>query len=238
MTGDPHRFLEAWQQRAAPLLDEALEFLAGQPELPLPDGVLGDWVDQLRTMPFADRHADALVALIDKDDPHLQEAGLRLAAAAARRTGELGERLELPLTRLLERDTVDQWVLRAVVRLLGCFIGPEAPPLTSVYRELVRVLQAPAGEADGGEDDAGEQDASSGEVRPGIMRNMFINPRREAIDLFEQIALQSLHPGDRELAILPVLEEHNETRGWRDTVVCLLERMGLDPDEHFAVLDG
>jgi len=240
MAGDPERFLERWQERVGPLLDEALEFLAGQEAPPFPDGVLGDWVDQLRTMPFGERHAGPLIALIDKDDPFLQEAGLRLAAPAAARIDGLGERLEIPLARLLEREAIDPWVLRAVVRLLGCFIGPEDPPLTAVYRELVRVLEEPAPEAGEvpPEQEAREGEGSEQEARPAIMRNMFINPRREAIELFEQIALQSLHPGERERALLPVLEERHGARGWRETVVCLLERMGIDPDDHFAILDG
>ena len=221
---DADRFLQAWHERAAPLLDEALIFLAGLEQSPFADGVLGDWVDQVRGFRFAERHTQPIVALVNKDDPFLQEAGLRLAASAMDQVDGLGEALELPLAELLQREPVDPWVLRAVARLLGNLIGPQDPPMTAAYRELVRIVEP-------------EELEPMPEDARQIMRNMFINPRRELIELFEQIALQTMSPGERELALLPVLEDKHETKGWQATVSCLLERMGLDPEEHFALLD-
>jgi hypothetical protein len=75
-------FIRGWRARLSGALDEALAHLAAVDESPYSDGVLHDWVRQLSTFSFEERHVPPILALIGKPDPHLQEAGLELAAAA------------------------------------------------------------------------------------------------------------------------------------------------------------
>ena len=51
---------------------------------------------------------------------------------------------------------------------------------------------------------------------------MFIDPRAEALELFEQQALQTLAPTRLIEIILPVLERKHGTAGWTDTFQSIL----------------
>jgi hypothetical protein len=108
-------------------------------------------------------------------------------------------------------------VLRELVRLLHGFIGPRDPLFTPVYRALVAPRVKPA---------------------EHIMRNMHIDPERDLVLLYEQHALQTLTPTERDQVILPVLEARHATRGWRATLLAILASMKLDAAHHFKVLGG
>lgn len=51
-----------------------------------------------------------------------------------------------------------------------------------------------------------------------------------------QHVIQELEPGEREIAILPILEKKLGTKGFRATQDKILRAMGFDPEEHRARL--
>lgn len=207
-------FLEQWHVRCGDALADALAFLAEHEETPYADGVLGDWVRTLAALRFEPRHTPFVLRLLEKRDPWLKEAGLILAPRALGRGGDAAP-FEDRLVALLRDPELELWVLEAVVGFLGHFIGGRGPQFTEAYRELVS-LAPPSGRR--------------------IARNRFIDPLGALDALYEQHALQSSHPTERDRVILPVLEARYRTRGWRPTVERILERMGLDPEQHWKAL--
>ncbi len=206
------QFLDEWHARLADALHDGLAFLAGCDAHPFPDGVLHDWVRQLCTFHFEPRDVAPIAALIRKRDPHLQEAGVELATAALSHV-DAGTAIGDAVAELLRAQPVDDWVLLAVVGLLQHF------ELTAVYREVVKL--APRTRPRG---------------MTGIMRNRHIDPYRELDQLYEQNAIQTLVPQERDLCYLPLLEARLGTRGWAATQRRILEQMGFDPDEHLKLL--
>ena len=124
---------------------------------------------------------------------------------------------ESRIAALLRDPELEPWVLHAVVGLLRGFIGPRPPLFTEAYRALVS-LSPPRGRR--------------------IMRSRYIAPLRDLEELYEQHALQTLHPTERDLLLLPALEARHRTRGWRSTMIAILEKMGLDVAHHMKVLEA
>lgn len=203
-------FIAAWHARVHGALVDGLAPLAALDRLPVPDGVLGDFVDVLCALQFEPGDLAAIACLIEKTDPHLQEAGVQLARAAWR-TVDVAE-LEPPLARLVARP-IDPWVAEALADLLA---DPRLA-LPTVYANLVKIHgKSPAG--------------------PGIMRNRGIRPWARLEGVYEQHMLHVRSPAPRDLAYLPILERRMGTRGWAATQRAILTRMGFDPDAHLALL--
>jgi hypothetical protein len=220
---DGYERIEAWHRGLRGAVTDALTYLAGLDESPVSDGILGDWIDTLVAMRFSADDVPLIVRMIDKPDPHLQEAGLRLARSAVGTFGETDE-LEAALARVVSRD-IDGWVLEALVDLLAT----TRLELTAVYQKLAAVHGA----------SSAHEGLSSGPTRRRwIMRNRYIQPWRRLVELYEQNAIQTPEPRERDLAYLPVLERELGTRGWRATQRHILTRMGFDPDEHLRLLRG
>ena len=214
-------FIDHWHAGIARALDDALAFLATHEESPFSDGILGEWLRELCAFRFQERHLAPIVALIKKRDPHLQEAGVSLAAAALRNV-DGAQAIEPALAALAGAPDLDTWVLQAIVDLLSGHIGPRGALFTEVYRVLVKLKPV----------------ARSRRGPPGIMRNRAINPFGDLIGLYEQHLLQTLNPTARDLLLLPALEARHHTRGWQPTMVRVLQTMGLDVDHHLRVLKG
>ena len=210
---NPYELIDAWHERVHGAVNDALAYLASLEANPVSDGILGEWLDVLVAMRFAESDVQLIVRIIDKSDPHLQEAGVRLARAALRSV-DAGDALEPVLARLAARE-IDPWVLEALVDLLA----ESRLELTSVYRELA---------ANHGKSTRGF----------GIMRNRAIQPWRRLVQVYLQHAIQTSRPRDRDLAYLPVLEKELGTRGWEVTQRHILASMGFDPDEHLSLLRG
>ena len=210
---NPYELIDAWHDRVHSAVNDALAYLASLEANPVSDGILGEWIDVLVAMKLADSDVPLIVQIIDKADPHLQEAGVRLARAALR-TVDAGAALEPVLARLASRD-VDPWVLEALVDLLA----DTRTELTTVYQALAK--------------NHGKSARSF-----GIMRNRAIQPWRRLVQVYLQHAIQTLRPRDRDLAYLPVLEKELGTRGWEVTQRHILAMMGIDPDEHLQQLRG
>jgi hypothetical protein len=224
---DGYERIEAWHRSLRGAVTNALTYLASLDESPVSDGILGDWIDTLVAMRFTSDDVPLIVRIIDKSDPHLQEAGIRLARSAIGAPDDTPA-LEAALARVVSRE-IDAWVLEALVDLLA-FTRLE---LTSVYQKLAAVHGAtPAyGEPRG--------DESTGAPRRRyILRNRHIQPWRRLVELYQQNAIQTLEPRERDLAYLPVLERELGTRGWRATQRHILTSMGFDPDEHLRLLRG
>ncbi len=208
-------FIDAWHAKLRSSVREALAQIVALDKLPVPDGVFGDWLDTVCAMRFEDDDLSAIAAIIDKPDPFLQEAGLRLARAASR-TLSAEAMIEPSLVLLVGRDDLDPWVLDAIIDLLT----ETRDSFTSVYQALAKVH----GRADG---------------RPrftGIMRNRAIHPWNRLEHLYQQLVIQTLDPTPRDLAYLPILETKLSTRGWEPTLRHIMAEMGHDPDEYVAML--
>lgn len=207
-------FLDQWNVRCGAALHDALAFLAGHDAAPYPDGVLGDWVATLRALHFEERHVPLVLSLLEKRDPWLMEAGLRLTARALA-LHEDPAAFESRIVRILGDDALEPWVLLSVVELLERCIGPSEPSFTEVYRALA-TLTPPRGRR--------------------IARNRHIDPMARLVPLYEQLLLQARQPSVRDLVILPAVEARHGTRGFRATVESILARMGLDRDQHWKAL--
>ena len=212
-------FIDRWHAGVARALDDALAFLSAHEESPFSDGILGEWLRELSAFRFQARHLAPIIVLLKKPDPHLQEAGVVLAAAALRSVDGAAA-IEPALAALASAPDLDPWVLQSIVDLLQRHIGPRGPLFTKVYRVLVTL----------------KPDVSPHRRLPGIMRNRGIDPFRDLIQLYEQHLLQTLHPTARDLLLLPILEARHHTRGWKETLVRVLQTMGNDVDQHLRVL--
>jgi hypothetical protein len=211
---NPYEIIDAWHDRVHGALNDALAYLTSLEAAPVSDGILGEWIDVLVAMKFAASDVPLIVRIIDKTDPLLQEAGVRLARAALRTTDAAAE-LEPALARLVSHE-IDPWVLEALVDLLA----ENRLDLTTVYQGLAQIHGKP--------------------TRTGwsIQRNRAIQPWRRLIQVYLQHAIQTHRPRDRDLAYLPVLERELGTHGWEITQRHILISMGFDPDEHLALLRG
>ncbi|HEY5949659.1 MAG TPA: hypothetical protein VIV40_29395 [Kofleriaceae bacterium] len=210
----PYEIIDAWHERVHGALSDALAYLASLEATPVSDGILGDWVDVLVAFKFAEADIPLIVQIIDKTDPHLQETGVRLARASLRSVGAV-DQLEPALARLVSRE-IDSWVLEALVDLLG----ESRAELTTVYQGLAQIHgKAPR-------------------TGWGIMRNRAIQPWRRLVQVYLQNIIQTVHPRDRDLAYLPILERELGTRGWEVTQRHVLTSMGFDADEHLRLLRG
>jgi hypothetical protein len=207
-------FIEGWYARLRGAVSDALAYLAACETSPSSDGVLGDWVDTLVALRFTASDIPFIGQLIDKRDPHLQEAGVRLATASLRgASASAFGQLEAPLARLTAQP-IDSWVLESLVDLLAHTRRPMIP----VYEGLV----ANHGKAPRGY---------------GIMRNRHIEPWRRLVQhVYEQHALQTLRPQARDLVYLPILEREHGTHGWEPTVRAVLVRLGFEPEAHLERL--
>jgi hypothetical protein len=107
--------LAAFRGKAGALLDDGLALVGSCEGLPCPDGVFSeDVVEPLLRLPFERKHAESIGAILAKKDPHLQEAGLKLAAAAERHA-RFARVLAPKVAEILERKDLDPWVLLAAV---------------------------------------------------------------------------------------------------------------------------
>jgi hypothetical protein len=203
--------LDRWYARVHEALAEALAMLADCDHAPLSDGVLGEWVDSLCTLRFTAEDLHAIARIVGKRDPLLQEAGVRLAAAALERLPS-SEELDAALAELVARP-LDSWVLRALIAVLR----RTARQLPEVYEGLARVHRTPP-------------------KGHGIARNMHIDAWAELEQVYEQHAIQTIAPARRDLAYLPILERRLGTRGWEATQREILKRMGYDHAQHLALL--
>jgi len=211
---NPYEIIDAWHARVHGALNDALAYLASLEAVPVSDGILIEWIDVLVAMKFAESDIPLIVRIIDKTDPHLQEAGVRLARAAFRSAGGTDE-LEPALARLVSQP-IDPWVLEALVDLLA----DTRAELTTVYQGLAQIHGQPP------------------RREWGILRNRSIQPWRRLVQVYLQNAIQVVHPRERDLAYLPVLECELGTRGWDVTQRHILSNMGFDPDEHLRLLRG
>ena len=210
---NPYEIIDAWHERVHGALNDALAYLASLEAAPVSDGILGEWLDVLVAMKFAASDIPLIVRIIDKTEPLLQEAGVRLARAAMRSVDAEAE-LEPALAHLVSRD-IDAWVLEALVDLLV----DTRLELTTVYQGLAAIHGRSA-------------------RGWGIQRNRAIQPWRRLVQVYLQHAIQTLRPRNRDLAYLPVLERELGTHGWEVTQRHILASMGFDPDEHLALLRG
>lgn len=204
-------FIDGWYGRLRGAITDALAFLASCETAPTSDGILGEWVETLRALRFSDEDVSFIAQLIDKRDPLLQEAGVRLGRAALRDVDATAA-FAAPLERLVSND-IDPWVLESLVDLLAY----SQAPFDAVYEGLARIHgRTPKGF--------------------GIARNRQIDPWRRVVQVYEANALQTLRPRARDMAVLPILEREHGTRGWEPTLRAILVRMGYDPDLHFQRL--
>jgi hypothetical protein len=205
-------YLDSWYARLRVHTTDALAFLASSESAPFADAVMIEWLDTLVALRFGAEDVPLIVQLLDRADPHLQEAGVRLAGAAMR---YVDPRLFEPaLTRLASRE-LDPWVLDALVDLLAL----DRHAFTPIYEGLA-VRQA--------------------RERPtwAIARPRAIQPWKRLIQLCKQNVIQTLHPHARDFAYLPILERELGTSGWEATVRHVVAGMGVDPDDYFARLRG
>jgi hypothetical protein len=188
--------------------------LAACDDSPTSDGVLLEWV---RAQQPRASDVPALIALLAKPDPHLQEAGVELATALVRIVSGALMHLEAALVTLAARD-LDPWVVEAIVELLE-----HAPS------KLVIIALA-----------ARHQDTLAPRELPltppvvaaplshhrCILRNRLPQPWIRLEQLYGQLALAAgATPAPHDLAYLPILERRFQTHGWEQTLEALRNRM-------------
>jgi hypothetical protein len=209
-------FINEWHARVHGALADGLAWLVKHDMAPTSDGVLGQFVDVLCAMRFQADDATPIAALIEKTDPLLQEAGIELATAHLRDLGDW-DGFEAPIARMIARGPVDSWIALALLVLLRSTCWSYGHKPVTIYRELAKR----------------HREIHRGH---GIMRNRFIQPWDELESLYAQHVIQELEPGDRETAILPILEKKLGTKGFRETQDRILRDMKFDPEEHRARL--
>jgi hypothetical protein len=206
-------YYDKWNHKADGLLTEALHFLSAFAENPFDEEQLRRWIAQLSQFRIQPDHLNVILEIIGKDDSHLQEAGIVMATSGSRHVPSMEVDFENVLVRVLSKNLVDLWIIRAIIRFLGAFIGNQGPQFTRVYKQLADWLKV-------------SKETKNDKTR--LTRTMYINPKEELLDLFEQHLLQTLAPTERIKIILPILENHYETDGWMPTLNKILEKKQSD----------
>ena len=206
-------FFESWKSDASRLLDTGLEYLQQLEKIPAPFGVFGDFVDYLVELPFTEQHLNCIVALINKQSPYLQESGIELATAFQRDVGE-DPKISGAICKLLQRNTLDPWVLKAIVDFVRYYSKSiDDPDNIRLFKSLAQAAY---------ENEYIEPEPFSG----NIMRNRAIFPIADARTLLDQVLLSPTHTA-RARAILPYLEKAYKTSGIADTVREIRSRMSI-----------
>ena len=199
-------FIEAWKIRASRLLDSGLEYLQQLEYIPAPDGVFGNFLDQLIELPFTEKHVTGIVALINKQSPYLQECGIKLAIAFLRDVGE-DPALGVAIGKLLGTHTLDPWVLQAIVEFAqSSSESIDDPDNILLFKGLAQAVY---------EREYKQTEPFSGNImRSCPILHIAIADARK---LLEQVVLTNTHPA-RTKAVLPYLEQRYNTKGLEDTV--------------------
>lgn len=110
------RFAPAISAATGPGLDAIEAWTPGAS----PPGALDDLVERVGATPLGPDAVPRLAALVGRDDPFLQEAGLRLARAAARQglAADVGPAVDAAAARAVGVKELDPWVLLAAVQLV------------------------------------------------------------------------------------------------------------------------
>lgn len=198
--------------------------LAACDDSPTSDGMLLDWVREQQP-----RASDvpALVALFEKGDPHLQEAGVELATALVRLVSGAILHVEPALAELAAHD-LDPWVVEAIVELL------EHAPSARVIMALAPRHRDELAAHDRDELASREPPTSPPSPAPPaadphrrfILRNRLPQPWLRLEQLYAQLALAAgATPAPHDFAYLPILEHRFQTQGWQQTLEALRKRM-------------
>ncbi|WP_455203027.1 hypothetical protein [Kaarinaea lacus] len=214
MEQDFRHFAELWETKGSALLDEGLQYIQQFDEIPIADGIFGDYVSRLLCLPFKEQHIPNICSLIDKQSPYLQEAGIKLAIACIRDV-ENHRQMSKAICKILKRKNLDPWVLLAIVKFARETAHPiRFPPLVCLYKGLAQW--------------AFELEPIKRKPFSGnIMRNMGINPVREAQDVLDQIMINRYSKPSIIKAILPYLERQYDTRGAEVTTKAIRTKLGI-----------
>ena len=93
--------------------------------------------------------------------------------------------------------------MHAVITLLEGFVGPNGPQFVDSYSALTAWVHS---------------SKTCALAETVFQRTMFIDPHAELIELFEKHLMQTLTTTQRVQILLPVLEQHHKTTGWRQTL--------------------
>ena len=200
-TFDEH--LKTFNDKSARLLLENLQQIVHYEHLPVSDGDFGDYVKRLKGLSPRKEHLPLIIKLIQKQDPYLQEAGVKLATASVDELNDFTG-LEEPLCELLLKSDLDPWVLRSIIYFASVSNNSRSSALVKFYRTIAEVTY-------------GRTHPDRNPEREKIRRNMGIDPYEDARALLDQVMLNSSTPTARTTAILPCLEKVYGTKGWAST---------------------
>jgi hypothetical protein len=190
-------------EKASSLRFEGLQNIAQHEHIPTSDGSFSDYVAILCALPPAKEHYPFIIKLIQKSDPYLQEAGIKLATSSVNKLNDYSG-LEEPICALLKQPDLDPWVLRAIVQFAATSCNTRSPDLVNFYAEFAAV--------------AYERSPAKADAQfKGICRTMMIHPYEDARQWVVQVMLNQSKPTPRSEAILPYLERAYKTKGWADT---------------------
>lgn len=179
---DFDEFRELWTARADGVFELGLRYICSLDELPCPDGVFSDFVRRLAG--FArdlSRYAAALVDVLNKDSPYLQEAGVELSRALlAWKAGwfpdsQLPENLEAALLARMHAPDLDDWVAEALFDFLEAARVGSVPLRSPAWRDAVTIFVREQERRRAQSKAAG---ARTDFAKLGIMRNRAIFPEQ------------------------------------------------------------
>jgi hypothetical protein len=196
----------AFYEKAASLRLEGLQDVVQYEHLPTSDGSFSNYIDVLCALPPRKEHYPLIIRLLQKSDPYLQEAGIKLATSSVNRLNDYSD-MEAPICALLKQPDLDPWVLEAIVQFASVACKSRSPDLVNFWSEFAAA--------------AYERRPATTAPTPGktrfIMRQMGIQPYEDARRWVVQLMLSSTNPTPRSEAVLPYLERAFRTKGWADT---------------------
>ncbi len=196
---------EKFYEKGAALRLEELRRIAQYENLPTIDGRFLRYLDVLCALPPRKEHYSFIIELLKKKDPHLQEAGVKLATASVSKLYDYTG-LEEPLCNILGQSDLEPWVLDAICWFACATQGHDSPPLTKFYREFAAVAY-----------ERSPQKKAPEPRRSAFLRSAGIQPYEDARKWVIQVMAGSEKPTPRSIAVLPYLERAFKTKGWAET---------------------
>jgi len=189
-------------ERLSALRLEGLQNIVQFEHSPTSDGWLIAYVDTLCALPPRREHYPLIIKLIQKPDPWLQEAGIKLATASVSKLNDYSG-LEAPICELLRRPDLDPWVLEAIVGFAAASCNPRSPALSDFFADFAAV--------------AYERSPAKTTLTGSICRQRGIQPYEDARRWVIQVMLNQSKPTPHSEAVLPYLERAFKTKGWAET---------------------
>ncbi|MCP3922425.1 MAG: hypothetical protein GY714_07565 [Desulfobacterales bacterium] len=211
---DFDNFRNKWNNKAGNLLDEALQYIAKLENLPTSDGSFSDIRRAMVNMPFKKSQVPHIIKIINKEDPHLQEAGVYFASASVEGLNNHDE-FEVALCKLMKKD-IDSWVMESINSFFKTTGFIKMKRIDYFFYRYASIAY-----------DLKKEKRSKDFKSWVIMRSRPITPYEDARKLIENMVQNSSEYTNEIKAVMPILEKVYKLEGYKKMKDFLKEKNSL-----------